>query len=282
MSGLLIGGRYVQVPGSRVISPSEFTWSALGIEDYRLRHTKWVRQIIIHTTKGIVPQYVRKGAGAPGAGKAVADFWRKDSQHSAAQLVVDRNGDIICLADLMTTCAYHATTSNDHSVGIEMYQESDGGIYEAVLEATVELVAVLCESLSIPLQICADPYRENHIVPRMKNGGPDCVGIFGHRDQAWKFPFQMDAAEAKKYPQGYASRGRGDPGDEIYHRIVSELNPEQFKYGEEEDLHAWGPRQRKLNDILGERLQVDGVCGPGTIAAMRRHGFKDGRALDAA
>jgi hypothetical protein len=280
--GFLLGGRLVPVPGAHVIAPGQFSWAVLGPDDYRPRHTRWVRQVIIHTTKGIWPQYVRKSAGPPGMGKAVADFWRKDPQHSGAHFVIDRNGDIINLVDVLTMCAYHATTSNDWSVGIEMYQEGDGGIYEAVLESTVALVAALCDALAIPKQISSDPYTPGQIIERLKNGGPDCVGIFGHRSQSWKFPFQLDAATKKRYPQGYAGRGRGDPGDLIFDYITRELNPERFQYEAEEDLDAWGVRQDKLNKQYGERLQVDGVAGPGTIAAMRRHGFEDGRALDAA
>lgn len=280
--GLLIAGRLVEVPGVHVIPPGSQPWAVLEPDDYRSRHTRWVRQIILHTTKGVWPQYVRKDAGPPGMGKAVADFWRGDPQHSAAHIVVDRDGSVVCLADLATVCAYHATTSNDWSVGIEMYQEGDGGVYEAVLESTVKVVSAICDAMAIAVQICDDPYQEGKIVERMRNGGPDCIGIFGHRDQAWKFPFQMTDAERKRYPQGYSSRGRGDPGDEIYHRIVSELNPERFRYSEDEDLHTWGPRQQKLNEKFGEKLQVDGIAGPSTIAALRRHGFLDGRALDAA
>src|SRR5690349_3338406 len=100
MSGLLVEGVEVEVPGLRIVNVHDAQWAKLHPGDYRERRTPWVRQIIIHTTKGMWPQKVLPGAGTAGAGRIVADFWRGDPEHSAAHLVVDRNGEVACLADV--------------------------------------------------------------------------------------------------------------------------------------------------------------------------------------
>jgi N-acetylmuramoyl-L-alanine amidase len=270
MSGLLIDGQLVPVPGVTVIPPAVAggpPWAQLDPADYRSRPTSWVRQIIIHTTKGTWPQYVRAGAGPGGADKAVAEFWRHDPIHSAAQIVVDTDGSVVCLCDLARVMAYHAEASNTWSVGIEMYQLSDGGVYDATLTATVALVQTLCGSLGIPEQMPRGPYRNQPLLrmetgeraARRNLGGPSCVGVFGHRDNT-------------------GNRGRGDPGDEIFSRLAAR-GVEGLDYNGEEDLILGRARQAILNAADAKAghtlrpLTVDGVCGPASIKAMRRLGY---------
>jgi hypothetical protein len=280
--GLLVAGLVVPVPGFTVYNPLDTPWCRLDSRDYRPRLSKWIRQLMVHSTLGKWPQAVRTMPARDGHGegaKATADYWRGSPEKSAAPIVVDFDGDVACLADVVLTAAHHATLSNDWSVGIEMKQMPDGSIYDATLRSTVAVCIALCEALSIPFQITADTYTPGSIISRMLHGGRDCVGIFGHRDQAWKFPEQLDAAKLKQYPNGHAARGRGDPGDEIYKRLLG-AGAEPFRYELGEDLATWKRRQRKLN-TLGEQLVVDGVAGPGTIAAMRRRGFVNGQTIGA-
>jgi hypothetical protein len=260
VSGLLIGGLLVDVPGATVYNPADQPWCRLDPADYRRRKTKWCRQLILHSTKGKHPSYVRKGAGPGGKDKAVADFWRNDPQHSAAQIVVDTDGSIACLADLAYVAAYHATVSNDWSVGIEMYQESDGGIYEATLDATVKLVLALCDAMSIPLQIPSRVYNGRPL-NRMLQGGPDVVGVLGHRDNT-------------------SRRGRGDPGDDIFYWL-EKAGAEGFDFDLRQDIATWRRRQGYLNAMHRTHLEVDGVCGPATIEAMRKAGYMHGREIPA-
>lgn len=280
MPGLLMGGQELLVGGLSIINRNDVSWAKLDTGDYKVRNHKWVRQIIIHTTKGIWPQHVKSGKGPTGADRIVADYWARDPQHSGAHLVVDRDGDVVCLADLLRHAAFHATTSNEWSVGIEMYQEADGGIYQAVLDSTVKLVHALCLALNIPDQIAADGWRPNTIIDRMLHGGPDCIGIFGHRDQAWKFPEWLSLQDRAHYPKGYAGRGRGDPGDLIYDMLVKS-GSEPLNFGRGDDKLVWRRRQARLNS-WGAKLAVDGVCGPGTVAAMRSFGLSHGRDIDSA
>lgn len=262
-SGLLIAGDLVATHGLTVIPPASHggpAWAALTLGDCRTRPTPWIRQIILHTTKGVWPQLVSPGAGPGGRGKVVADFWRGDAAHSAAHLVVDLDGTVVCLADLARIEAYHAEASNPWSVGIEMYQLGGGELHEATLDATARLVATLCEHLNIPEQMPRGPYRGGPLrrmemgagSTRSQSGGPNLVGVFGHRDNTER-------------------RGRGDPGDEIWKRLAA-LGFEGFDFDGAEDLMIGRARQRALN-LRGEQLEVDGVCGPATLAAARRRGF---------
>src|SRR5215468_10558095 len=167
MPGLLINGNEVAVEGLVIINPNDAEWCRLDAKDFRTRPTPWVRQIILHTTKGDSPQTVLPGKGPGGRAKATADIWRSDPTPSAAHLVIDNDGTVACLCDLATTVTFHATVSNAWSIGIEMF--------------------------GIQFQIPRLPYK-NEPLRRMVEGGEDCVGVFGHRDNT-------------------ARRGAGDPGD---------------------------------------------------------------------
>lgn len=255
-TGLLIAGRKVLVPGVEVINSTDTDWCKLNAGDYRARKTKWCRQVILHTTKGADKQYVRAGSGQRGAGMLVEEFWRKDATHSAAQIVVDRDGLVLCLGDLQYTAAYHATVSNDLSVGIEMYQEADGGVYEATLEATANLVRAICDAMAIPFQYNARKYN-GHPIPRMLNGGPDCIGVLSHRDNT-------------------EQRGWGDPGDFVF-TFLNAAGAEPLDYATGQDLAVGRGRQRWLNENSEDvysPLVVDGLVGPASIARAKQLGFK--------
>ncbi len=263
MSGLLIDGRLVPIPGLRIIPPASHggpSWASLDPGDYRQRTARWIRQIVPHSTKGRWPQPILPGAGPGGRGRVVADFWRGDPAHSAAQLVVDTDGTVVCLCDLARAASYHAEASNPWSVGIEMYQLGGGEIYQATIDATVRLVLGLCETLAIPAQLPRGPYRgaplrrmETGNGPGRRNtGGPDVVGIISHR---WNT----------------SERGRGDPGDALELALLA-AGAEPLDYDRGEDIERGKRRQAALN-ARGERLVVDGLVGPASIAAARRHGF---------
>lgn len=278
--GLLIRGSYYQVPGLHILAPGPGSpaWHHLSPGDYRPRSTRWIRQITVHTTKGIWPKsarpdgplfyttdagdLIRRGAGAGGRDRIVSEFWRGDPEHSAAQLVIDNDGSVACLCDLGLHAAYHATTVNDWSIGIEMYQESDGSIYEAVYQSAELLVSALCDRFWIARQLPSRAYNGT-IIRRMIDGGPDMIGMFGHRDNAWDRKART------------STRGRGDPGDEIYRRLRAR-GFEGFDFDAREDIATWERRQQSLN-ALGEHLAVDGLAGPSTLQAMRRRGFASGR-----
>lgn len=266
MSGLLINGKTHEVPGVEILSPGDAPWVTISGGDSCPRSTSWVRQITLHTTKGIDKQSVKPGKGAGGKAKAVADYWRRDPAHSGAHIIVDNDGTVACLTDLAKTVTYHATTVNPWSVGVEMYQEADGGIYEAVLESTVKVVMAMCDLLGIPFQSEARPYTSNGIVQRLKDGGKDAVGVFGHRDNAWDFK------------KNVSTRGRGDPGDIIFLKL-RENGLLLHRYDAKPrggDLDYWAKVQDAINKKYGTKLGTDGVCGPATVEALRKYGLWNG------
>ena len=262
-TGLLLGGRLVDPPGLQVIAPALGggpSWAALDPGDCRRRPALWIRQVLVHSTGGRWPQPILPGSGPGGEAARIADIWTTDPVHSAAQIIVDSAGTVACLCDLVTTMAYHAEGSNPWSVGIEMYQRPDGGIYQATIDATAQLCMVLCDELGIPAQFHAGTYTGVPLV-RMETGtgrlrhnlgGPDCIGIFGHC-------------------QNTSERGRGDPGDAIYAALhAAGAEPLDFAAGQ--DLKIGRARQRWLV-ARGERLEVDGLVGPASLAAARRQGW---------
>ena len=260
MTGFLIAGRIVTVPGVNVISPASHggpAWAKLNPGDYQMRRSR-CRQICLHTTKGEHPQRVIPGRGPGGRAKHTADYWHGDPVHSAAQIVVDNNGDVACLADLANVAAFHATVSNDYSVGIELYQETGGGIYEAVLDAIVRVVPALCTALDIPFTVVADPYL-NRPLNRFLNGAPNFYGVFGHRHNTER-------------------RGRGDPGDEVFARLIAAGGePVLAEMLQDVDLararQAWlNARDARAGNTY-RPLDVDGLPGPASLATARRHGF---------
>jgi len=262
MPGILFGGQLYNVDGLKVVSPGDTDFCQLDPGDRMLRST-WIRQIIIHTTKGDWPQHVIPGAGKPGAGQVVADFWRGDKNHSAAQFVIDRDGTVYCLCDVKKFAAYHATTANNMSIGIEIYQENDHGIYEAALKACVKLVRFLCKLCKIPYQGSKRVYNNLPLL-RMIDGlpghrGEDCVGVFGHRDVAWD------------YVKKTSTRGRGDPGDIIFDMLFAD-GMAGWDYASKADLAFWRGMQTLMN-LAGATLKVDGVCGPATYDAANRLGY---------
>lgn len=278
MSGLLVAGRIVPVPGLTIVNPRDASFARLSSGDYMLRQGR-ANKCIWHTTKGIWPQRVLPGKGPAGMPKRVADFFFNDPLHSASQFVLGLDGVLLQLGDAALIAAYHATTSNETSVGVEVCQLGDGSIYQAQLDSIRILAPALAEVLDFAHQVCSDDYVEGHIIERLKDGGRDCVGHFGHRDQSWKFPWQMTPEQRVRYPDGYAGRGRGDPGDFVM-QAVRDSDAEPLHFGRREDLAVWARRQRKLNE-LGATLRVDGIAGASTMAAMRRFGFVNGRAIPA-
>src|SRR5438132_150261 len=80
-------------------------------------------------------------------------------------------------------------------------------------------------------------------------GGPDCVGVFGHRNNT-------------------SLRGRGDPGDAIWTALAA-FGFEGVDHDGGEDLELGRARQAVLV-ARGERITVDGIVVPASLAAAQR------------
>lgn len=251
--GLLIADTIVDVPGVAVIGPHDAAWSHLSPGDCRPRQGM-PRQIILHRTIADDPDDVREGAGPPGGAERTAEFWQEDPAHSGAHIVVGSDGVVACLADLVLVEAYHATVSNPYSIGIELHEQPGGVLYDVQLQAAVAVVKAICETLGIQMQVPRGYFGKP--LERMADGGTRCYGIFGHRDNT-------------------TARGRWDPGDEIFHRLLG-AGAEAFDFDQNEDRVVWMARQRTLNEANGEQLAVDGLPGPATWDALKRAGYRAG------
>jgi hypothetical protein len=260
MPGVVISGQQVAVPGLTVNNWHDDPRLRLRIgekgktNDGRARRTKWIRSIILHTTKGIPggrdtrPQKILPGVGPTGSrAEAVASYWSTSDLPSGAHLVCDFDGSWVCLADLATECAYHATTVNDVSIGIEIYQGSGAELYDGQLNSVVSMVDFLTTRFGIQRQT---PNRYSGPIDRLVQGGADCVGVFGHRDQTHR-------------------RGPGDPGDAIMQKLAA-AGYEQFDFASREDIGTWSDRQRLVGRQIGSNLLIDGVPGPATVTTLKR------------
>lgn len=269
--GFVIDGVNEDVPGSSGGTPAALP-CASWLDDRRIprlsrgkdsqrRSTRWLRGIVLHTTKGIPggddrrPQVIHAGLG-PVADRdvKVARYWSTSAERSGAHLVLDADGSLVCTADLLTECAYHAGPVNDVSIGIEIFQGNDAELYEGQLERAVCLVDWLTRRFGIQRQI---PHRYTGPLPRFAAGGRNAVGVYGHRDVT-------------------PARGLGDPGDAIFERLAA-AGYERRDFGRGEDLEVWKERQRQLAADTGLRLDLDGIPGPGTLKALVAAGRPSGQ-----
>lgn len=254
--GIIIDGKTEELPGLRTRSWLNDPELRLRREDYRPRTTRWVRNIVLHTTKGIPggsdmrPQVILSGRGPDtNAAARAARLWSTDGRGAGAHLVVDHDGMISCLADLQVDAAYHAGSCNTTSVGIEIFQGAFAELYAEQLDVVVRLVDWLTLRFAIQRQMPL-PYFGKPCT-RLELGATDFVGVFGHRDCS-------------------SNRGAGDPGDEIFDRLAV-AGYERFDLDIARDKVAWKARQRDAGID-----PVDGVPGPGTAAELARRGRQGG------
>jgi N-acetylmuramoyl-L-alanine amidase len=251
MGGLLVRGSSIPVKGVKIITSADEPWCRAPAS--KPRPTSWARQYILHKTIADDPEQVIAGAGPIDGDKQTISGWAGGVD--GAHLVTGYDGRTCCLADLALVETYHATASNEWSVGHEMKERPGGGVYQATLDAAVEVCLAACRALGIQLQMPKLGSYTKHPIPRMNEagptpGGPDMVGIFGHRDNTER-------------------RGRWDPGDVVF-QMLAARGVEQFDFAAGEDLKVWTDRQH----VLG--LAADGVPGPKTVAALKAAGYIDG------
>jgi hypothetical protein len=260
--GAIIDGVDETVPGLKIDNWLNSAVPRLNKnEDCRERFTRWVRGIVLHTTKGIPggsdhrPQKILPGLGPDRKGDyAAARYWASSAEQAGAHLVVDFDGSIVCLADLLTEASFHAGEVNEVTIGIEIYQGKEAEMYDGQLDVVVRLVDFLTRRFKIQRQIHS-PYKKGP-VPRIAQGARDVVGIYGHRDVT-------------------TNRGSGDPGDAVFEKLAA-AGYEAFDYAANQDRSAWWQRQEQLNTDFGAGLTVDGVPGQKTVAALITSGRKHG------
>jgi hypothetical protein len=247
-TGLIIGGKHVPVAGLDIENFVDRPVLRLRGEDVRPRHNSWVRQVILHTTKGIPggddnrPQDIRPGFGPRVlAGDRCIDNWSSSSRVGGAHLVVGFDGSITCLADLLTDAAQHASQANQSSIGIEVYQGAGAELYDGQLDTVVRLVDALTGIFGIARMI---PDRYVGPSQRLMSSVDDVVGVLGHRDLTGR-------------------RGAGDPGSKVFYKLGA-ADYEDVNYDLSEDREIVRRRQRDL-----KMDTVDGIAGPATVRALR-------------
>lgn len=253
--GVIIRGAEIEVPGLLVQNFKDEPKFGLKPNDGRKRPNTWVRGIVLHTTKGIPggkdkrPQKIKTGNGPNHErDEKVAMMWSLDARNAGAHLVVDSDSSWVNTCDLQDFAAYHAGNVNNVTIGIEIYQEGDAGLYEEQLASVVSMCDFLTRTFSIQRQVHW-PYHK-HAIKRGLRRGLDMVGCYGHRDCS-------------------NNRGPGDPGDTIL-QMLCDAGYESFDFAEDEDKEVWMERQEQLG------LLPDGVPGPKTAAALVEAGYKHG------
>lgn len=256
--GLLIAGMIIPVPDVDVIGPHEAAWAHLSPGDGVPRNN-WPQQVILHKVLADDPERVLPGPeprkpGQPRHAERTATFWQRDPAHSGAHIVVDDLG-AACLADLIKFCAWHANQSNQRSIGIEHAEEPGGIVREQTLVNGVKVCLAIAELVGIQLQVPRPGTYHGAPMRRFIDGGSTLVGFFGHRDVT-------------------SSRGRWDPGDEMFARLIA-AGAEPYDFSAGEDVATWKSRQRWLV-TRGHNLLVDGVPGRHTTEALIAEGYKGG------
>jgi hypothetical protein len=251
-TGFIVNGQAEQACGLTVQNWRDNLALRLKIPgDGRPRDTRWVRGIMLHTTKGLWPQGVEPGLGpvADDAAK-VNRYWSGSTKAAGAHIVLDRDGDVGCLADLLLEATYHGNSTNDVNIGIEIFQESDRDLYRGQLDALVRMVDWITWRFRIQRQVQQLPYQGSPI-PRIGNGARDVVGIYGHRDAS-------------------SNRGRGDPGDHAIQWLL-DASYEAVDWRVSSDLSRWKARQQLAVAAGAVTLAIDGIPGPASCAAFERY-----------
>jgi hypothetical protein len=259
MPGLIIDGHEEQVAGLSVTPLSVVNYKddpRLKLKpghSMRARGTRWIRSIVAHNTKNI--ETVLKPGKGPSRdlGHRLISFWSLDSTKPAgAHLAVDWDGAIFCMADLVRDAAYHASSMNEYSIGIETFEDEHGVIYETQLATLMKLILWLCDRFGIQHQCPVDSQQ----IGRLAKGGKDCNGVFGHCNQ---------------YHVGKAH----DPGQHVLEGLVK-IGFKQFHFSGPptgvlgDDKSEWASIQQKLG------LDIDGVPGTETRDALQAAGFENG------
>lgn len=262
--GVVIGGVMEDIAGLSVLGFLEPQSLRLASDDYEPRDAdSWIHSIVLHTTRGIPggsdqrPQRLLSGTPPKEAHiPSIIEAWTTDRACASAHLLVDLDGTMACVADLLTETTYHAGQKevNHHSIGIEMVQGKDAELYVEQIEQTVRLVDFLTRRFGIQRQFHW-PYR-NQSIHRIREGGASVVGVYGHREVS-------------------DDRGLGDPGDEIFHALRG-AGYEAFDFEKGEDLRVWEERQTMLAARLSINLDTDGVPGTETVSALKLAGYSQG------
>lgn len=259
-TGLILGGRKVQVPGLQVTNFEDAPQLKMRREDGEPRDPdKRIRLIVLHTTTGRMPQRLKPGFGPVGdLAERNASYWATSKSGASAHLVVDHDGSWVQIADLLRDVTYHAgdKTVNHGSIGIEIAIGHDGTLYEGQMASLLAMLDFLTRQPEIPVprQYATGPWPIPNIGRRFR-------GIIAHRD--------------------VGGRGEGDCGPVPYSTLALG-GYDALDVSQENHTSLWKARQALLNQRLQALdaslplLALDGDPGPATWEALRRF-YKHGQ-----
>lgn len=264
--GLLIHGLVIPVEGRTIIGPHEQQWSELSPGDCKARDpAHWLRQWMVHKTIADDPEVMRPGAGPAGMCQRTAQMWEAEfkakGRYAGAGVLTGADGVSACLCDLALVETFHATASNPWSIGHEICELPGGVVFELGMDASVDIILNGCEAAGIQWQMQRRGTYTGHPIKRMDEhgptpGGPDMVGIFGHRLNT-------------------EQRGKWDPGEIIWDKLAAR-GVMEFDFSKGEDRAFWMAVQEDLRMRKLYSGVIDGVPGPGTTAALRLDGYRSG------
>lgn len=252
---LIIRGQKVELPGR--VGRSFVDDDRLRLTSYRdfrpRREGEVVRAIVLHTRWGVEPRVL------PGVGpnhrwdELLAGRFSADERSASCHVAIDADGSYGCFADLATTATYHGNHLCGSTVGLELYQERDGTMWQSTLVAAADVCDLMTRAFGIQRQFPI----EHDICPRLASGNPgrrhefidgagdgrDFVGLVGHRNIT-------------------RNRGPGDPGAPIW-QLLQARGYEAFELRTNQDQAVWRERQQSLGVLM------DGIPGPVTRGAIR-------------
>lgn len=204
MSGLIVSGARVEVPGVEVVTWLDDPRRAPLVTDGKPRDAARVTGIVLHTSRG------RRGVVQPGSrpsdrAELLARYQARTERQVSWHLTIDTDGTVLQQADAALWMAWHATHANGWSVGIECVQHPDtGDLWQVQADACVAIVEALCSALRIP--------RKTYVGA----DGRPYAGIVREHQEASEGGHQRPFAGVLGHRALTTNRGVGDPGDGLF------------------------------------------------------------------
>lgn len=244
---LVINGNKVLVPGVEShCFLDDPTLAFTNKQDYTTRSLGVVPHIMtIHTRLGITKQTIVPGKGPLMNGKFSWDDYAarvmsEDEHASSWHISVGQDGSFTCHLDLATIRAYHAEQINDISVGMEIFQDAEGKIYQASLDTAVKIIDVITREFGIQRMIP----KEDKISIRFARDTPGVK----HSQQLAYIPGGLKGANywgVMGHRNSTRNRAAGDPGYVIF-QMLKDAGYEEFSIDSQEDINTWKERQKTL------------------------------------
>lgn len=251
-TGLIANGRRVQIPGVTVTNPLDAPQFAMSHEDGEDRPAdQQITLIVVHTTTGEMPQFLKNGAGPVGdLAERNARYWSTNASVASAHLVVDLDGSVVQIADVVRKITYHAGNPpvNHGSIGIELAIGKDGFLYQKQMEALIATIDALTRlpEVDVPRQYASGRWP-------IPNVASEFSGIIAHRD--------------------VGNRGEGDCGPVPY-QFLQAARYDALDVGAGAHLTLWRGRQTLMNTVAAgqgwPQIAVDGRLGKATWALARK------------